>query len=277
MLNLTDEEREALQREGSRLDRLLTASMRSARPLVEPPRPGSAMDLANKAGVRETFDMAYGLIFAAEDHFRSLMLILRIGPLPGFSLYSLLRPAMEAAVRCHHLLDPDISEQLRLARGLNERLDNLEEQLKVDRKDPGTAAEFFSQRVARLEQRAKDNDIQVLRRRKPPHTIHAFGEPRPNDIDLFAAYLPGGAGATAFRFLSGHVHSKFWVWVRGDRAFPSKEPGVALVSTEVNVLVFAAMLKAATDLHDSNLGNWLTLAGYQPEVWTAAKQTPPSR
>jgi hypothetical protein len=271
-IQMTKEEAEALQHEGNRLDQLLKASDKFVRAWVEPPAPGSPMDKANQADLREAYDMAYALIFSAEDHLRTLLLIMKTGPLPGFALYTLLRPAAEAALRCRHLVDPGLTDTQRLARGMNERLDNLKEQLKVDREiDPVKAQQHFDARVANLETRATANGITPLRK-SAAHPIHAFDEPQKTDLDLFALYLPGGAGSATFRLLSAYLHSKPWVWVRRDRAQPSADPKMALVATDLNVLLFVAILHAILDIHDGNIGFWLKLAGYPISVWTDAKK-----
>jgi hypothetical protein len=269
-MEMTREEAEALQREGSRLDRILEASNMFVRPSVEPPVPNSPMKQANKADLREAYDMSYLLLFSAEDHLRTILMILKTGPLPCFALLTLIRAAADADVHCRHLLEPLITETERLARGLNERLDNLKEQRKGD--DP-QADKHFKDRVDHLEQRAKANGITPLYS-KGGGAIHAFGEPMKTDRDLFAQYLPGGAGSTAFSFLSGYVHSKPWVTVQASRAKPSAEPGIADVATDLNVLLFTAILKIVLDIHDFNIGQWLRLAGYPPEVWANAKKGP---
>jgi hypothetical protein len=271
-IQMTMEEAEALQREGNRLDQLLKASDKYVRAWVEPPVPGSPMDHASQADLREAYDMAYSLIFSAEDHLRTILLIMKTGPLPGFALYSLLRTPADAAVRCRHLVIPGLTDTQRLARGMNERLDNLKEQMKVDREiDPVKAQQHFDARVSNLETRATANGITLLRK-SAAHPIHAFDEPQKTDLDLFALYLPGGAGSTTFRVLSAYLHSKPWVWVQRYRAQASADPQMALVTTELNVLLFVGILKTILDIHDANIGYWLQLAGHPATVWTDAKK-----
>jgi hypothetical protein len=210
------------------------------------------------------------LLFSAEDHLRMLQIVVKEGPLPAFSLFTILRAAAEAIVRCRHLLDPTITETQRLARGLNERLDNLEQQRKLGT-DPQAAKQHYDQRIAHMEQRATTNGITPLR--TTSGQIIGFGEPRKKVVDLFAAYLPGGVGSQAFRLLSGYVHSKPWITLARERSRPSPEPGVALVAIDLNVILFVAVLKAILDVHDANIGSWLMLAGYPPDVWINAKGT----
>jgi len=92
------------------------------------------------------------------------------------------RAAGEAAVRSRYLLDASITETQRLARALNERLDNVIEQRRVD---PDAMQTKFDEAVGRFEQQAVRNGIAVLRE-KGSGRLCAFGEPRKNLVDLFA-------------------------------------------------------------------------------------------
>lgn len=38
------------------------------------------------------------------------------------------------------------------------------------------------------------------------------------------------------------------------------------------VLLFTGILKVVLEIHDFNIGQWLRLAGYPPEVWANAKK-----
>ncbi len=263
--NLTAQEMAALQKVATRLERLLRASQDFVGPAVQPPVPSSRMDIANKADLRDAYEMAGLLILTVDDHLQTVQDVIQSGRLPIFALYSLLRPAADAAVRCRHLVDAKITETQRLARGLNERFDNLREQNKVLPTAQGAA--LYKQRITHLEQRAAANSIAVVSD-KNGKTI-GFEEKVPEDLDLFTAYLP--AGSTAFRFLSGNVHSKPWVQLQFDQAQPTADPNTLIAPAQLNVVLFAAVLSAILDLHDDNIGFWLSLAGYPDDVWTTAK------
>jgi hypothetical protein len=269
-IDMTPEETVVLEREATRLARLLSASEKFTAEAANPPVPGSRMGHARTVDLRDAYDIAALLILACEDHLRTALLVLKTGPLPSFALYTLLRAAADAIVRAKHLLDPAISEQTRLARGMNERLDNIN-QLSKAMAAPGRA--HYDQRVQHLEHRALANGISVLREKRKDGTVGkviGFGEPWSKDVDLFSRYLP--AGSIAFRFLSGYVHSKPWVLAPGYKAQPSSEPKVGIVPTDMDVGMFVAVLTTVLDLHDASVGHWLTLAGYPAEVWANAKQ-----
>lgn len=269
-IDMTPEETAVLEREATRLARLLSASEKFTAEAANPPVPGSRMGHAHTADLRDAYGIAQLLILACEDHLRTALLVLKTGPLPSFALYTLVRAAADAAVRAKHLLDPAISEQTRLARGMNERLDNINQQFKAM---AAQGRAHYDQRVQHLEQRALANGIAVLREKRKDGAagkVIGFGEPWSKDVDLFSRYLP--AGSMAFRILSGYVHSKPWVLAPGYKAQPSSDPKVGIVPTDMDVGMFVAVLTTVLDLHDASVGHWLTLAGYPAEVWANAKQ-----
>jgi hypothetical protein len=268
-IQMTDDEKGALQFAADKLATVLGASEKFVADVVEPPVPGSRIDLAYKADLRDAYDAANLLILAAEDHLRTILQVVRDGPLPTFALYTLLRAAAEAVVRCRHMLDPGISEPVRLGRALNERLDNLQEQNKVK---PETQGSHLPDRVVNLEKRASENGISVVRSQPKGGSVGkvlGFGETVKSEVELFEAYLP--AGSTAFRFLSGYVHSKPWVQIPRHRAERSKDSAIAMVPTDLNVVLFAGVLDLVVTLHDENIGFWHTLAGLPGDVWRSAK------
>ena len=165
-VDMTPEETAALQREATRLARLLSASEKFTAEAANPPVPGSRMGHAHTADLRDAYDIAGLLIHACEDHLRTALLVLKTGPLPSFALYTLLRAAADAIVRARHLLDPAISEQTRLARGMNERLDNINQLFEVM---AALGRAHYDQRVQHLEHRALANGISVLREKGSRH------------------------------------------------------------------------------------------------------------
>lgn len=197
-------------------------------------------------------------MFAAEDHLRTILLVLKTGPLPAYALYTLLRAAAEASLRCRHLLDPNITETQRLARSLNERLDNLNEQKKAS-----LDLAHHAKRIARLEEQATSYGITICRRTPRDGAdgkITGFDVPIQNDIDFFTTYLK--SGSLAYRFLCAHAHSMTWGQLSKQKAVPSDDPAVALVLSDLNIPVFAGVLDAVLDQYDASLGYWLLLAGY---------------
>lgn len=113
----SDKEQVALNVVGERLIRLADDSAISfVLDAINPPAPDSLHARATKADLRDAYDFAGHLIFATHDHLRTVLVVIKSGSLPSYALYTLLRPAAEAAVRAKHLLEPTISEKDRLAR-----------------------------------------------------------------------------------------------------------------------------------------------------------------
>src|SRR5438132_13983980 len=92
-ITMTPEEAELLGRVAWRLERLLDASNKFVAPSVESPLPESPIHAAYKADLRDPYQEAFLLLFATEDHLRTILLVLKKGPLPGFALYTVLRAA----------------------------------------------------------------------------------------------------------------------------------------------------------------------------------------
>jgi hypothetical protein len=248
----------------SRLDRLLHASERIVSDAVAKPVSGSLIATASGTDLRDAYGYVPAVMFSAEDHFRTILLVIKGGLLPAYALYTLLRAAAEAILRCRHLLDPSITEVQRLARSLNERLHNLNEQNKVS---PETLQGHYEERLARLQQQADAYGITVRRRIRKDGLagkILGFDEPVKRDIDFFNTYLD--SGSLAYRFLCGHAHSMTWVQLSKSRAIPSDDPGMALVATDLNIPVFAGVMDAVLDQYNESLGYWLVLGGYPIQV-----------
>jgi hypothetical protein len=145
--------------------------------------PGSPNHRARSNQVWDAYEQVGLFLYSAEDHLRAMLMLLEGPQVPTYSLYTLLRAAAEAVVRCSYLLDPDVTERQRMARGLNVRLGNLIEQNKVVRDD-----KLFAERVAHLEERAALNGIFVCKGREDKPATE-FGGRRMSGIALFATYI----------------------------------------------------------------------------------------
>jgi hypothetical protein len=272
---MTPEEHAALQRVVARHARV-EGSSKFLFNAVTPPVRDSPRDRADRADLADAYVLAGTLLFASEDHLRTVLLVMEKGPLPSYALFTLLRTAAEAEVRCKHLLDPSISEKLRLARSLNERLDNLIEQRKaVGEQD------HFDKAVAHLEERAAANAITPKLSNpkncgaevRAPEIVGFEGETVKNEVELFSRYLRHGSAA--FRFLSAHVHSKLWVLFAGSCVQRTADPKVVVVPTDVDVKLLAGVLDSVLTVRDANVGHWLALAGYPADLWTEATKAAP--
>lgn len=273
--DFTAEESQHFQEIFVRVSAVLQASENLLADAIDPAAPDSPNQKARMNHVWDAYEQVNPLLYSAEDHLRTMLMIFEGAKLPTYSLYTLLRAAAEAIVRCAYLLDPSLTERERMARGLNVRWENLDEQRKIDRDD-----KKFAERVAYLEQRAVENGIEVLKKSddKPPH----FGEGRENDVDLFAQYIKAESsnadekppvGETLYRYLSAHVHSMVWVKLAQAEATSTDEPGMASVKLDLRFDWLAGMLSMVLRLHERNIANLLKLSGYPLEVWDLAKKT----
>lgn len=271
----TPEEVQALKAAFVRLGSLVRAYDAVIADALDKTVEGSANDRARRTARWDAYEMSNLLLFSAQDHLRTIRMILGSGTIPTYSLYTLLRSAAIAVVRCAYLLDPEIDEQLRLARGLNLRWENLDEQNKLKRDE-----KLFGTRVATLEDSAARNGISVFKK-DPNKPATAFGERRMSDVELFSKYVQPLRpeeqdqsapvfGETSFRFLSGHVHSMLWVNFLNSSAEPTEEPEIATVKLEPHFDIFAGALAAVLRLHEQNLKSFLTLSGYPVIVWKEA-------
>jgi len=252
----------------AQLDAVVSASDTIVGYALSPARPGSPIARAG-TDCRDAYDQARLLFMSAEDHFTTVLLLLQGNALPMFALYSLVRPAAEAAVRSAYLLDPALDETQRLARGLNVRLENL---LQQDKIHPNAA--HLDAAITRLEAKASANGIPVLHPKKDPtgRTVGFGKHQMSNEVELFDAYLPPN-GALIYRFLCGHVHCLPWVKLSQQTAVPSGEPGISIAPMELDVPTFLGVLAPVLRLHEQNIPQLLALADYPRDVWTQTKDS----
>jgi hypothetical protein len=265
---LTADDRAVLQPVAARLTRLVAiATTNLVHDATFKPAPDSRIDKAQKADLSDPYDLAGHALAAAEDHLRTILSLL--GPdkmLPSFSMFTLIRGGAMPTVHARHLLEPSISETMRLGRALSARLKNLEQQQKVHPEAQGT---FFVDRVDHVTKRAEANGITVLRNKKG--AVIGFGEHWPTDADLFDKYIPD-IGKTFWQFLSAHAHSMAWIQLPMSRAVPSDKPGIVIVPTAVDVPTLAGVLNGILTLYDETVGIYIDHAGYPAMVWNEAKK-----
>jgi hypothetical protein len=250
-----------------RLTRLIECTDEVVLGAVDDPVPGSPKDKAASSDLDDAYGYVRMVMASADDHLRTIRLVVTTGPLPMYALYTLLRAAAEAIVRVRHLVDPDITEVERLARGMNERLDNLDEQRKV----AADQQPHYDERVAFLEAKAAINGIAIRRAKSKDGAVGkviGIDSTISTDFDLFSKYIDDGS--TIYRVLCGHVHSKQWVQMLKSAAKPSADPKVLLVNPELRIRTFAFLLDVVLDLYQACVGYWLVLAGYPSNLFELA-------
>jgi len=256
-----------------RLSALLHASQSVVADAVDSAVSDSPNGRARTAHRWDAFEQVNHLLYSAEDHLRTMRIVLEAEFLPTYALFSLLRAAAEAVVSCAYLLDDSLSDTARMARGLNVRWENLEEQRKLT----GDASQFAA-RVAILEERAARNGIQVFKV-DPAKPATDFGERRLSEIALFSKYItpekpdPNAdkpIGELVYRYLSGHVHSAIWVKIANAEITATDEPGMSTVKLDLQFDWLALMLRMILRRHESNIVSLLALSGYPVMVWHEA-------
>jgi hypothetical protein len=265
---LTNDEARTFVATMAQLDSVLAASSELVPPALNAPSVSSPMGDAYQKRLRDPYEQAGLLWLTSEDHLRTVLTILQSNLLPMFSPYSLLRPAAEADVRMAYLLDRDINERQRLARGLSVRFESLREQSKV-KPDPGR----FAQRTAHIEKRATDNGVATVRsnpKRGAPEII-GFGEALRNEVDLFRTYHAGGE--LLYRVLSSHIHARPWAWLDPQKAVPTADPGVSQMKAELDIGLYVSFLVLTVKTHERAVIRFLELAGRTQAEWELAKQT----
>jgi hypothetical protein len=233
--------------------------------------PGSALEAAVKNNLHEPFGLAHAFTVAAEDHLATIVTVYEAGPLPLYSPYTLLRAAGEAICHGSELLDPSISDTVRLAHALNERLFGLDQQRKSD-PDEKSARAFFVKQVDHLVKRAQANGITPVYN-KPKNgkpELVGFGKPRKKDFQLFSDCLPG-VGGEAFRFLSPHVHSTALQQLLFAEAQPTTNLSFKNVPSMMNGVDLAKLIDAFAEVHDKNIGQFATYAGLSADEWDQVK------
>jgi hypothetical protein len=266
-----------------RLGRQLQGSEGFVQMVVTPPLAGSDIQTAYASDCRDEFDLAYGALYTAEDHLRTMLWVVERGVLPAFSLYSLMRAAMEALARAWYLLAaPTVAE--RRARALNVREDNLIEQAKVGvpkpRKGKPTAKSadqlqfeahqrhHLRDRLRWLEDRASKLGVEVTRDSKGKPF---FGSARlPPKWELVAEAMH--EGELAYQVMSGFEHTMQWATLQIGRARPTADPVVGEAPTDLVLEQFLPMLDRLLDVHDRVVARWMTLAGQPSDIWRLAKQ-----
>lgn len=253
----------------------LHASQTVVARFLEPVAPGSPNARARSGQTWDAYELVGLFQYSGEDHLRTMLMLFEGPQLPTYALYTLLRAAAEAIVRCAYLLDPGITETQRLARALNVRLENLIEQNKA-----APDAVSHGSRVAYLEQRAADNGIAVFKSKK--NFVTHFGEPQRNEVELFAQYVKPleprsgveeAVGNMLYRYLSGQVHSMLWVKLSDAESVSTDEPGMSSVKLDLKFDWLAPVLSLVLRVHEQNILNLLQLSGYPSMVWEEAKKT----
>jgi len=231
------------------LDRYCYAAPAFMRRCVEQAQPGStAASEMRQEALRTAYSMGVLYLGSGLDYLLTLLQLFRSGFVPNFAGYALARGCLEAGARAAWLCDPALTDRERMARGLLERIDSLDNQYKVDRD-----REHLTRRLNKVRQTAARHQLAI---EKKSRTWYVDGTSRPTTTDLVEALLRSMTGMAEgqhwfFALLCGFTHSAGfatilnaergeqdaadWMWIRTDVEIPWVT-GVVLMSARVHAL-----------------------------------------
>lgn len=185
---------------------------------------------------------------------------------PLFAHITLVRGAIEGAVRCLWILDPDASQMERVARAAGTHLDDLVELEKAERALAREAAgESPPATWPRGRGRPASERIAELREELRRHGVDA----RQSSItQLVARY---GSGELTYRLLSGVAHGKDWAVLLARRDQLVMDPDLNVVRMQVSgdPMWSAQMTGEAVRLLQQALGELSVYFGSDPPSWPA--------
>ena len=139
------------------------------------------------------------LIYAANDCARAMTDLLRPQRTPVFAHTVLARSVLELAGRAWWLLDPDVGDRLRVARGMNERIFGLSQQDRMPL-DRAEAARARDRRKALFEVGASLGFQKVRRNR---NSLPMLDEDRPGLTEIIRKLMATGDDAGLGEFVYG--------------------------------------------------------------------------
>jgi hypothetical protein len=226
-----------------------------------------SLDWAGAWGERPLFDVLHeplSLLAHASDHLRG-MAVTTAADRVVISTVSLVRPILESTGTAYYILDSAISPRERLRRGMNLRVESMQEQLNMLNasdadEEVRQAAEDLRVRLHRIEVSAREQGFDWNRAKRrapalePPKSI---GPATPRDMALVRGVLeqkvPAQLAATIHRATSAILHAQGHglaaFWIRGD-AQPVGTGSAMLMpigTTSTMVGIWALIVLVATD------------------------------
>jgi hypothetical protein len=194
------------------------------------------------------FHLGAASIATSLDHLRTVAQIVQTAVIPAFSLISLLRTGHECALVGQWLLDPSISENTRIARGVGAQARDLKErknfEKSIDRPEP-TVGRLAIDRLSMLLNEAVEQGFA-----KPDTNGRLVPvAPLPSAIELFdqLEVTPTSPGSWLYRYYSGFAHGKQWAIALGaERQGSSDQHGHAVARVASNDHVMIWMMQRAT-------------------------------
>ena len=213
---------------------------------------------------------------AAGDNFTTIVNEFIHGQLPRFSLYSVIRGALEADAWACWMLDPTVDDVERLTRALNLRSQSLHEMRRLGLPRPGrsgiTPARHYSKRIKRVISAGRRWKL-TLKKHKDGLVVLGSGAPKVTPLlrsllpDAFALNKKLVVGEQVYGELSARAHGTTWALLHKLVAVASFSKYQNFGYSELDVKEFVRLLGVAVYLHDEATARMGELAGIDRNVW----------
>lgn len=198
-------------------------------------------------GVR--LHLAVASITTSLDHLRTVAQVVQTALIPAFALMSLLRTGHECALVGEWLLEPSITDEHRIARGVGSQISDYDERRKFEDavgRPPPARGQLAAERLSALLRDASARGYTKDNAKGMPVAI----APLPSTIDLFDRFETTTArtGSWLYRYYSGFAHGKQWaITLGGQRQGPSDQHGHTAARVDANDVAIITTMTLATD------------------------------
>jgi hypothetical protein len=209
---------------------------------------------------------------AAGDFFTAIVNEFVHGPLPRFSLYTVVRGALEADAWTCWLLEPSIDDTKRLERVLTLRSSSLFEMKRLGLSPTTTSpARHYLKRIKRVRAAGKR---WKLTRKTHKHGLETFVE-MPKVTPLLRSLLPQKSaknkqltvGEQTYGELSARAHGTTWALLSNITPVARLSRFRQMGYSELDVTESLRLLGVAIHLHDQATARMAELAGIDPVDW----------
>ena len=218
--------------------------------LASPPSPQSRAGVAMSDPLAAfAFHLAVASITTSLDHLRTVAQVVQTALIPAFALMSLLRTGHECALVGEWLLEPSITDEQRIARGVGAQISDYDERRKFEDaigRPPPARGQLAAERLSALLRDASARGYTKDNAKGMPVAI----APLPSTIDLFDRFETTTArtGSWLYRYYSGFAHGKQWaITLGGQRQGPSDQHGHTAARVDANDVAIITTMTLATD------------------------------
>jgi hypothetical protein len=240
------------------------------------PLPGSAIARA-KQNRDLVLVLDVGLLLdGAGDHLTTVVNQFVLGLLPRFSLYTVIRGALEASAWACWLLDPIIDDSERLGRTLTVRADSLFEMRRLGLKPIGTTpGRHYAKRIKRVLATGKRWKLTPKMHRDGRVAFVVMPKVTPLLRSLLAAKSARNkkltVGDQTYGELSARAHGTTWALLQSLVEVQTLNEFQKLGYSGIDVVEFIRLLGVVVALHDEAMKRLAILSGREPVEWEARR------